>query len=73
MIQLKERDFSAFFDVPFHAYGAGSAYVSPMKGDLVRFLSRHNPLFSSDDDFTYFAVVRNGRAIGRITAHIHRA
>lgn len=72
-MQLVERDFSAFFDAPFHAYGSESAYVSPMKSDLARFLSRHNPLFGSDDDFTYFAVVQNGQAIGRVTAHIHRA
>lgn len=72
-MQLVERDFSAFFEAPWHAYGPDSLYVSPMKSDLARFLSLKNPLFSSDDDFTYFAVVQNGKAMGRITAHVHRA
>ncbi|WP_298860668.1 hypothetical protein [uncultured Sulfitobacter sp.] len=73
MIELSERDFSGFFDAPFNAYGAHSLYVSPMKSDLARFLSVKNPLFQSDADFTYFAVKRNGKAIGRVTAHIHAA
>ena len=73
MMQLVEREFNAFFDAPFRAYGSNSLYVSPMKSDLARFLSSRNPLFGFDDDFTYFAVVQNGQAIGRITAHVHRA
>ena len=73
MLKLTERDFGAFFEAPFNAYGLDSLYVSPMKSDLARFLSVKNPLFSTDRDFTFFTVMRNGRAIGRITAHIHRA
>jgi len=73
MKALVERDFAAFFDAPFNAYGADSLYVSPMKGDLARFLSCKNPLFRSEADFTYFAVKDSGRAIGRITAHVHQA
>ena len=74
MIQLVERDMRAFFNAPFNAYGAGSPYVSPMLGDLERFLTaKTNPLFASDDDFTFFAAMRGGKPIGRITAHVHRA
>lgn len=73
MIELVERDFGAFFDAPFKAYGAQSLYVSPMKSDLARFLSLKNPLFKSDADFSYFAAKRDGRAVGRVTAHIHQA
>jgi hypothetical protein len=71
---VRERDFEAFFAAPFSAYGEGSLYVSPMKSDLRRFLSgRENPLFASDDDVTYFTAHRDGRVLGRITAHVHKA
>ena len=73
MITLVERDFNAFFDAAFNAYGPDSPYVSPMKSDLARFLSVNNPLFQSEADFTYFAVCRDGRPVGRITAHVHQA
>ncbi len=74
MIELLERDFDAFFQVPFQAYGNRSSYVSPMKGDLRRFLSaRKNPLFESDDDFTFFTAHENGEPLGRIVVHHHRA
>lgn len=45
-VTLKTGDFNAFFDAPFAAYGANSPYVSPLKGDLKRFLSVQNPLLS---------------------------
>lgn len=72
MIELLERDFSSFFAAPFHAYGADTPYVSPMKADLKRFLSVENPLFSDASEFTYFSVKRRGKPVGRITAHLHR-
>ena len=73
-VTLRERDFESFFAAPFEAYGENSLYVSPMKGDLKRFLSTtENPLFSSDDEITYFTALRDGRPIGPITAHVHGA
>ncbi|MCG7522431.1 hypothetical protein [Ruegeria sp. Ofav3-42] len=72
MIELLERDFSSFFAAPFHAYGADTPYVSPMKADLKRFLSIENPLFSDASEFTFFSVKRYGKPVGRITAHLHR-
>lgn len=73
MITLRERDFASFFATPFAVYGDNSPYVSPMKGDLQRFLSTKNPLFNADADFTYFTAFRAGQPVGRITAHLHRA
>lgn len=72
MITLKEGDFDSFFEAPFSAYGPDSLYVSPMKADLKRFLSTsENPLFQGDSDLTYFTAHRDGKIVGRITAHIH--
>jgi GNAT superfamily N-acetyltransferase len=73
MIELREGDIGPFFRAPFEAYGPKTPYVSPMKVDLARFLSLQNPLFASEDDFTFFTALRDGRPLGRITAHVHRA
>ena len=73
MITIKERNFSTFFEAPFVAYGPDTHYVSPMRGDLARFLSLKNPLFETDTDFTYFTALKDGSPIGRITAHVHHA
>lgn len=64
--------FEAFFQAPFHAYGPGSPYVSPLHGDLRRMLSRANPLLR-DTPFALFVVERDGVPVGRITAHSHPA
>ncbi|MBU2992697.1 hypothetical protein Q4555_04185 [Octadecabacter sp. 1_MG-2023] len=74
-IEVRTEDFDAFFDAPFNAYGADSPYVSPLKGDLKRFLSQANPLVSGAGEgaLTYFTAHRGGRAVGRITAHVHGA
>lgn len=72
--RLLERDFQTFFQVPFAQYGASEAYVSPFRGDLARMLDgAKNPVFGDPELITYFTVVRGGRPVGRITAHIHRA
>ncbi|MEM9277214.1 MAG: GNAT family N-acetyltransferase [Pseudomonadota bacterium] len=73
MISLKERDLNSFFEAPFNAYGKDSLYVSPMKSDLERFLSADkNPLFSSNEEFTFFTAMKDGKSVGRITAHVHK-
>ncbi len=72
-VELRQGDFSAFFQVPFEVY-QGQPYVSPLKSDLRRFLSpKDNPLFESADDIAVFTAHRQGRPLGRITAHVHRA
>ena len=72
MHELIERDFDAFFEVPFRIYPESSPYVSPMQSDLRRFLSAKNPLFREPDSFTFFTVNRDGAPVGRIVAHVHR-
>jgi GNAT superfamily N-acetyltransferase len=73
-MELRERDFDAFFAAPFEAYGRDTTYVSPMQSDLRRFLAAEvNPLFPKNSDFTWFTAHRAGRVLGRITAHAHPA
>lgn len=74
MIDIRSNDFEAFFATPFNIYPQDGSYVSPMKGDLKRMLDvQHNPLFSSEDDFTYLTAIRDGRSVGRIIVHRHDA
>ena len=71
---IRQGDFEAFFEAPFQAYGPTSLYVSPFKSDLRRFVDpQANPLFTDSDDIAIFTAHRDGRVLGRITAHVHRA
>lgn len=73
-VTLQTGNFEAFFAAPFEAYGADSPYVSPLRADLKRFLDkRQNPFFDGQSDLTYFTAHRDGRIVGRITAHVHAA
>ncbi len=74
MLELRERDFKAFFETPRRAYGPQSPFVSVFDADLKRFLDgRKNPLLRSFGALTFFTVHRDGQAVGRITAHAHDA
>lgn len=74
-VTLQTGNFDAFFDAPFHAYGGGSPYVSPLRADLARFVSQQNPLVSGAGEgaLSYFTAHRDGEVVGRITAHTHGA
>jgi GNAT superfamily N-acetyltransferase len=75
MLELRERDFPAFFVAPEHAYGRESPFVSLFDQDLRRFLDpRKNPLLQAGRGaLTFFTAHRDGRPVGRITAHAHDA
>ena len=74
-LSIEQNNFEAFFDAPFAAYGSDASYVSPLKSDLKRFLDdQANPFFTAGKGaLQYFTAHRNGRVIGRITAHEHGA
>ncbi len=72
-LELRSGDARAFFDAPFHAYGLGDGYVSPLKSDLLRMLDAgKNPLWLSGNPYAFWTAHRDGRPVGRIVAHIHR-
>ncbi len=74
MLELREGDKRAFFEAPFHAYGARSLYVTPMWSDIDRYFdATKNPLFVAGNPFRIFTVHRDGRPVGRISAHMHAA
>jgi hypothetical protein len=71
-MEIKEKDFRTFFRVPFEIRGKRSLFASTFRPDLKKMLSTKNPIFESENDFTYFTIIKNGIPIGRITAHIHQ-
>ena len=72
MIELRANDFPSFFQAPHNAYGSDAPFVSVFDADLRRFLDpKANPLFRSGDDLSLFTALRDGRPVGRITAHVH--
>ena len=74
MIEIRERDFKSFFEAPEHAYGRGSPFTSIFDADLKRFLdAKDNPLLKHFGALTYYTALRDGRPVGRITAHVHDA
>ena len=72
-LTLREGDLDGFFQVPFEIYPADSPYVTPMRADLERYLDpTRNPLMRDDGGhLTFFTAWRDGRPVGRLTAHIH--
>lgn len=73
MIQIIEKDFDSFFQVPFILRGQNSLFASTFKPDLKKMLSTENPIFKTESDFTYFTALKDKKLVGRITAHIHHA
>ena len=73
MLELREGDKRAFFEAPFNAYGRDSLYVTPMWPDIDRYFdATKNPLFIAGNPFRIFTAQRDGRPVGRISAHLHR-
>jgi GNAT superfamily N-acetyltransferase len=72
-LELVEKHFSSFFEVPFNIYAKDFPFVSEIKDDLKRFLSDKNPIFKKPGSFSYWTAFRDGKAVGRIVTHIHEA
>lgn len=71
-ITTVERDFAAFWRVPFAIHPPSYLGVQPMRRDLRRMLDwETNPAFDSPDRVTWFTARRGTSDCGRITAHIH--
>lgn len=73
MITIKEKDFESFFEAPFLIRGKKTHFASTFKSDLKKMLSTQNPIFKTENDYTYYTIFENNRPVGRISAHIHHA
>jgi GNAT superfamily N-acetyltransferase len=66
------RDVGAFIDLPFRLH-AGTPWVPPLKLERRLFLSRRFGTYSKRVDFELLLARREGRVVGRISAHVDHA
>lgn len=66
------REVGAFIDLPFRLH-AGTVWVPPLKLERRLFLSRRLGTYAKRVDFELFCAHRDGRVVGRISAHVDHA
>jgi GNAT superfamily N-acetyltransferase len=64
------RDLNAFIKLPFRIHRAHPRWVPPLIFDRRAFLNRSKNPFFEHAEAEYFLAERDGRVVGRITAHI---
>ena len=69
----KGRELKRFVEVPFDLYRDHPLWVPPLKLERRLFLSRRMNAFFSHGEAEYFLARREGRVVGRISAHINHA
>jgi ribosomal protein S18 acetylase RimI-like enzyme len=67
------RDLTRFIDLPFALHANHPQWVPPLKIERRAFLSRRLNAFFSHGEAEYLLAWREGRPVGRISAHIDRA
>lgn len=71
-IEIKEvttrRDLDAFIEVPYQVMKNDPVFIPPLRFERRLFLGPKNPFFSHGEA-VYFLALRNGRVVGRISAH----
>jgi GNAT superfamily N-acetyltransferase len=67
------RDLRRFIDLPYRLHANHQLWVPPLRFERRLFLNRRlNPFFSHGEG-EYFLARRNGRVVGRVSAHINHA
>jgi GNAT superfamily N-acetyltransferase len=66
------REVGAFIDLPYRLH-EGTPWVPPLKIERRMFLSRRFGTYAKRVDFELFCAWRDGRVVGRISAHIDHA
>jgi GNAT superfamily N-acetyltransferase len=67
------RDMREFVNLPFRLHSNHPLWVPPLKLERHMYLSKRMNAFFSHGEGAYFLARRDGRAVGRITAHINRS
>jgi GNAT superfamily N-acetyltransferase len=66
-------DLRRFIDLPFRLHANHPLWVPPLKLERYLFLSRRLNAFFTHGEADYFLALRDGRVVGRVTAHINQA
>jgi hypothetical protein len=66
------RDVGAFIDLPYRLH-AGTPWVPPLRIERRMFLSRRLGPYKTHLDFELFLARREGRVVGRVSAHVDHA
>jgi len=67
------RDLTRFIDLPFALHANRPQWVPPLRLERRMFLNRHANAFFGHGEAEYLLALRDGRVVGRISAHIDRA
>jgi GNAT superfamily N-acetyltransferase len=67
------RELKRFIEFPFRLYRDQPLWVPPLKLERRLFLSRRMNAFFSHGEAEYFLALREGRVVGRISAHVNHA
>ena len=65
------RDLKQFIDLPYRLHANQPLWVPPLKLERRLFLSRRMNAFFTHGEGEYFLALRDGRVVGRITAHVN--
>ena len=67
------RDLRKFIDLPYRLHSTSTVWVPPLRLERWIFLSRRLNAFFKHGDAQLFLAERDGRVVGRISAHYDRA
>jgi GNAT superfamily N-acetyltransferase len=67
------KDLKRFIDLPFRLHANSPQWVPPLKLERRVFLNRKLNAFFTHGEAEYFLAVRDGRVVGRVTAHVNDA
>src|ERR1700728_631001 len=66
------RELSTFIKLPWRLYRDAPNWVAPLVSELKKRVDQRKNPFFEHAEAQYFLAYRNGRPIGRISAHIDR-
>ena len=67
------RELVEFVELPFRLHSSHPAWVPPLRLERHQFLSRRLNAFFTHGEARYFLAWRDGRVVGRISAHVDHA
>jgi GNAT superfamily N-acetyltransferase len=67
------RDLRKFIDLPYRLHSTSPVWVPPLRLERYQFLSRRLNAFFKHGDAQLFLAERDGRVVGRISAHYDQA